>query len=95
MQKDQARTQGEYDAAQAAEERLFHGEVDATRNAKGRNRYQIVTERAERRTPTSELGGRMDTLLNRYNAVWGTFENDSRTSVGEFARAQWPELFGL
>ena len=95
VQKDQARTQGEYDAAQAAEERLFHGEVDATRNAKGNNRYQIVTERAERRTPTSELGGRMDTLLNRYNTVWGTFENDSRTSVGEFARAQWPELFGL
>jgi hypothetical protein len=95
VQKDQVSTQGEYDAAQAAEERLFHGEVDATRNAKGSSRYQIVTERAERRTPTNELGGRMDTLLNRYNTVWGTFENDSRTSVGEFARAQWPELFGL
>ena len=95
VQKDQVRTQGEYDAAQAAEERLFHGEVDATRNAKGSNRYQIVTEIPERRTSTSDLGGRMDTLLNRYNGVWGAFENDGRTSVGEFARARWPELFGL
>ncbi|MBT6175650.1 MAG: hypothetical protein HOI23_00285 [Deltaproteobacteria bacterium] len=95
VRKDQARTQGEYDAAQLAEERLFHGEVDATRNAKGTSRYQIVTESAERRTPTSELGGRMDALLNRYNNVWEAFENDSRTSVGDFARAQWPELFGL
>lgn len=95
VRKDQVRTQDAYDAAQAAEERLFHGEVDATRNAKGTNRYQIVTESAERRTPTSELGSRMDTLLNRYNSVWEAFENDSRTSVGEFARTQWPELFGL
>jgi hypothetical protein len=95
IRKDQALSQGEYDVAEAAEQRLFHGEVDATRNAKGSNRYQIVTESSERRTPTSELGGRMDTLLNRYNGVWEAFENDSRTSVGEFARAQWPELFGL
>lgn len=95
VRKDQVHTQDAYDAAQAAEERLFHGEVDATRNAKGSNRYQIVTQSAERRTPTSELGGRMDTLLNRYNGIWAAFENNSRTSVGEFARAQWPELFGL
>jgi len=95
VQKDQASSQAEYNAAERAEQSLFHGEVDATRNAKGSNRYQIVTETTDVRTPTSALGGRLDTLLDRNNDVWSAFENESGVSVGEFARARWPELFGL
>lgn len=95
VRKDQATTQKQFDAAERAEETLFHGEVDATRNARGSRRYQIVTETSAHRTEAKDVGARLDALLDRYDDVWNAFENETSVSVGDFAKSQWPELFGL
>ena len=93
IRQDQVTTRRQARAASNAQERLFHGEVDATRNARGSNRYCINVETPERTTPQHALSSRFDTLLDRYGVTWNAFETAHDQSVLDFARTQWPAFF--
>ena len=93
IRRDQASTHAAIAAADQAQEQLFHGEVDATRNARGDDRYCIHVEIPERKTTQAALPGRFDALLDRYADTWSAFEADRELSVQAFAKTQWPAFF--